>query len=555
MTQSFTETPSSSESTPPAEPQTRFPAFFLLVGLLLSIAVDQLFWKKPVGISIAIWVLLTLGGLFVLAWREKVRPPVLSLVLAGGIVLMTAVTALRMEGFTRFINTFLALGGLVLLAATFTTGHWFYYRVIDYVVPLLATIFGGLGRPGRILTAATEEGEEGEGKSALARFFGHALPVLRGILIAAPIILLLGALLSAADMVFYDRLKDFFELFKLERLPEYLFRLFYILVLGYTFIGIYLQAVLPRKTAARPDPQRTWIKPFLGWTETAIVLGSIILLFAVFVSFQFRYLFGGQANITAAGYTYSEYARRGFGELVAVAVLSLLIYLCLAAVSRKETTGQQRGFSILSSLLVLLVLVILASSLQRMLLYEAAYGFTRLRTYTHVFIFCLATLLIATIALEVTGKRGRFGLALLVFSLVFSLALGVMNVDGFIARQNIQRTLLESTQTKSLDDFYLSELSSDAVPVMVKAFNDPQLSSRTHDVLGAELACRLAITAQNEPMPWQGYHPANARAIRLMNGISPQLFKDYPVHNGGPRGLYVELGQETHNCYENTWID
>ena len=143
----------------------------------------------------------------------------------------------------------------------------------------------------------------------------HFIPVLRGLLIAVPILLILGGLLAQADMVFADKLKEFFKLFDLERLPEYLFRLFYVLVLAYTFIGIYLQAVLPQKAAKRPDPQRAWMQPFLGWTETSIVLGSIDLLFAVFVAIQFRYLFGGTTNINEFNYTYAEYARRGFGEL------------------------------------------------------------------------------------------------------------------------------------------------------------------------------------------------------------------------------------------------
>ena len=65
---------------------------------------------------------------------------------------MAGMTVLRMEGFTRFINTSLALGGLILLAATFTNGNWFYYRVVDYFIPAIVTIFGGLGRPGKVLT-------------------------------------------------------------------------------------------------------------------------------------------------------------------------------------------------------------------------------------------------------------------------------------------------------------------------------------------------------------------------------------------------------------------
>ena len=93
------------------------------------------------------------------------------------------------------------------------------------------------------------------------------------------------------------------------------------------------------------------------------------------------------------------------------------------------------------------------------------------------FIFCLAALLIATVVLELTGNRGRFGLALLIFSFTFAIALGVMNVDAFIANQNIQRvpcTLIHNRRLEAaFDGYYFSELSSDAVPVIVKAYQNP----------------------------------------------------------------------------------
>jgi Domain of unknown function (DUF4153) len=536
------------------DPKAKSPSAFLTAGVILGWGVDLLFWKKAPGISIAIWIMLALAGLFLLARNEKTRHAKFSLLLALGIILMTAMTVLRMEGFTRFVNTSLALGGLILLAATYTNGHWFYYRVVDYFLPPIITVFGGLGRPGKVLTQSNGEDSKTENKSPLSQIMRHVLPVLRGLLIAAPIVLILGALLSEADMVFADRLEKFFELFDLERLPEYIFRVFYIIVLAYSFTGIFLQAVLPKKAAERPDPNRTWIKPFLGWTESAIVLISINLLFAIFVTIQFRYLFGGQANITAAGYTYSEYARKGFGELVAVAILSLLIYLCLASITRTKSQGHKRGFSGLSTLLMLLVLVMLASSLQRMLLYENAYGFTRLRTHTHVFIFCLAALLIATIVLELTGNRGRFGLALLVFSFGFAISLGVMNVDAFIARQNIQRAL----QGESLDGYYLTELSNDAVPIIVQAYQNPALPEKARDELGAELACRLTLAAQEteeKPVSWQSYHPSNVKALKMMNALSPQLFEEYSIYTDEYGGLYVPLSFDTHYCYNDYWID
>jgi hypothetical protein len=47
------------------------------------------------------------------------------------------------------------------------------------------------------------------------------------------------------------------------------------------------------------------LKRWLGFLEAAIVLGSVSLLFLIFVIIQFRYFFGGEVNIGIEGYTYS----------------------------------------------------------------------------------------------------------------------------------------------------------------------------------------------------------------------------------------------------------
>ncbi len=116
---------------------------------------------------------------------------------------------------------------------------------------------------------------------------------------------------------------------------------------------------------------------------------------------QVRYFFGGQANISVAGFTYSEYARRGFGELIFVAFFSLLMILGLGAVTRRESLAQQRVFSGLSAAIVVLVMVMLVSAYERLLLYETAYGFSRLRTYTHVALVWIGILLAAVVVLEI----------------------------------------------------------------------------------------------------------------------------------------------------------
>ena len=59
----------------------------------------------------------------------------------------------------------------------------------------------------------------------------------------------------------------------------------------------------------------------MRFTTTATVLAALDLLFLLFVALQARWLFGGAGVIEATtGLTVSEYARRGFFELVTAAV-------------------------------------------------------------------------------------------------------------------------------------------------------------------------------------------------------------------------------------------
>ena len=57
----------------------------------------------------------------------------------------------------------------------------------------------------------------------------------------------------------------------------------------------------------------------VGTTEALVVLVAIDLVVALFVGLQLAYLFGGLDTLDAAGMKYSDYARRGYFELVAAA--------------------------------------------------------------------------------------------------------------------------------------------------------------------------------------------------------------------------------------------
>ena len=70
------------------------------------------------------------------------------------------------------------------------------------------------------------------------------------------------------------------------------------------------------------------------------------------------------------------------------------LILGLNWLTRRESKRQIRFFNILSSVLILFVLVLLLSAFRRMMLYEAAFGYTELRLIVYVFMGWLGLLLL-----------------------------------------------------------------------------------------------------------------------------------------------------------------
>jgi hypothetical protein len=367
-------------------------------------------------------------------------------------------------------------------------------------------------------------------------------------LLALPILIIFGALLAAADPIFSSYLEDFLAVFRFENLPEYLLRGFMILVLAYLLSGVYAHALLDSQDQKLIGLEKPWLPRFLGFPEGVIILGSVEILFSLFVIIQFRYFFGGQANIHLAGYTYAEYARRGFGEMLTVALFSLLLFWGLSAITRRQKNRQQNLFSAFGIGLMLLVTVILVSAFRRLLLYESAYGFTRLRSYAHIFMVWLGLLLFVLVLLELLNRQRMYAVAAWMTALGFVLTMNILNVDGTIVRQNIQRAELGW----ELDATYLNTLSVDAVPALLDAYHNAGISGTQRTELAAILACqKVVLTQERTEQPWQSYHFGEARALRLLQDTID--FDRVQVYQNEYDSWWVVVNGEDRPCRTDPW--
>ncbi len=518
------------------------PALVTAVALLLGWAVDWLFYDKPLGISLLFFVVLLVAGLFGLGILENKMPAPPNLWLLLPLLFFALMAAVRANPFVTVLNVLAVLALLSYLAFFYGYGRVAGLGVLgSFLVPVRTALHSGvLAVP---LLAAVLESRR------ISKRQRRMFPVLRGVLLALPVLVVFTALLVSADLVFAHYVDRLLALEFLPELDELIGRSILIGMAAWGLGGGLVYALVWRpagRETAETDQSalENWVQDLprqygLGMGEAVTVLALVNALFLTFVVVQFTYLFGGERHLNLEGITYAEYARSGFFELVAVAVLTLALVLALNWITRRASKGQIRLFNGLSSGLVLLVLVLLVSAWRRMGLYEATFGYTELRLYVFVFMVWLAALLFWFL-LTLWRSPHRFTLGLMTAAMGCLITLNLLNPDAFIVRQNLARY----GETGDLDAAYLTTLSADAVPELVAALTqvqgDDQLvltpgcagyrngSERVPyqdtcemtltEVLVANLHGRYeSLENDMDLRAWQSTHLAHRRAYRLLD--------------------------------------
>lgn len=511
----------------------KFKNIIWLYALFTAIFFDQLFWENPLGLNIFIMVAVTILGLLIPVWLEKLAIPRTSYYLLIPILGFALMTFFRAEILTGLMNVLITLGTLVLFTTTLLNGDWIRFTLLEHVSNVfkffLNCFTGGI----LFFSKVKQRTDDASGDEALAKDkntetalptdekkqkYIKFLPYLRGVLIALPILIILTILLTSADPIYKKHMQNIFSGFNLDNVGEYIFRSVYILLLAYLILSTYYFGMVESKKLKKEKTIKSPTHRFLGQIEALIILGAVNLLFLSFVILQFTYFFGGGKNIHLEGYTYSEYAVRGYFELVTVTVIALLLFYGLALVTKRETDVQRWIFSGFGILLMGLTGVILFSAFQRLSLYEAAYGFTRLRTITHISMIWIGLLLLAVIVLEVSQNMKRLAIVLIIVIFGFGLTVNVVNIDKFIVQQNINRALNTSDleTTVRLDTEYLYSLSYDSIPPLISYVTDSAIPNDIKEDIAGILACRSVNLEMPEKQSWFSFHYSRSRAIDLL---------------------------------------
>ncbi|WP_141504561.1 DUF4153 domain-containing protein [Paenibacillus luteus] len=486
----------------------------VVLALLFGLLSQYLFVGAPAGISVMVFVA-SFYGLFFYSvqgrlggfekWQGQASS---SWLLFIPIFLLALTYTLYANILFRFLN-FFALFALIVAQTTVMTSSstkpW--YRGVFYIELLFLALvkpFAFIGVPFILLTDRLRNKEKGSGtgRSKVGK-------ILLGLLISAPILIVVISLLASADEIFLSWLSSIPNLLGDFSFGDGFWRFFVGAFIGcYAFCyiwGLIFKNPKEQVSVSAPDPQasalyargRIEFDPLTAGT----FLIAINLVYVLFVAIQFSYLFGAANGLLPEGAAYAEYARRGFAELVMVALINVGLLMCGLHLIRRTSAVAEWVRKLSLTVLISCTIVMLVSAYSRLSLYEEAYGFTQTRLLVHGFMLYLGVLLLIAM-LRIWKERFSMGKAYICVSVIAFILMNYVNVDARIAEKNIGRF----ERTGNIDVGYLGMLSTDAAPQLLK------LREKHPEIKGLHEVVELLQQHARNHDKWQSWNLSMQRA-------------------------------------------
>lgn len=482
---------------------------YILAGaIFLATIFNILFYRKGLGISYPIFVL-AFYGVVIFTLRDKIALKINFGTLLTIPIILLSLTYVFFSNWIFMLLNFMIIP-ILIIAQTLIITNNNYYKWFDakFIFDLLSAVLLRnlcyVYKPFVLVSEIRKRKTRSNKASTVTK-------VIIGLLLSIPLILVVIALLSSADDVFGYWMERIGRLFIDMNIADIIAQLiigFFICIIVFSYLwSLYYEK---DKDFSKSIGDYFRIKKIWDPIIVLTVLVSVNLIYIAFTAIQFKYLFGSISSLLPEGVTYAEYARKGFFELVLVTVLNVSILTSIINLTKIENIITACVIKTMNTCLVACTMVMLLSAHFRMSLYEQEYGYTYLRVFTHAFMLFIFVILIATL-IKVWKENFYLLKSYIVVALIAYLALNYFNVDAFIANSNIKR--YQANSTEIIDTNYLNLLSSDAVPYMVKLFDNQneQVAQRIKEGLKYRKS-RLASISN-----WQSFNLSDYRAKRILD--------------------------------------
>lgn len=337
------------------------------------------------------------------------------------------------------------------------------------------------------------------GKIASSTKTKYFLHIFLGLLIGTPFIMTVIFLLSSADATFKNIFDNLFN-FDIS-VPKNIVTLIWSLPMAtYLYALIYGSSTEDNSKSFNIDKFNKTMDnaasiPRLSLYTVNVVICCFYILFIGIQAIYFIDILGGSLP---TDFTYSDYARRGFFELLAVALINIVFIAVAKILSVKnENNKYMRIHIILNSILTL---VLISVAFAKMYLYIRTYGLTTLRIIPSVFMIFLCFVFAFIIMGEFKKNFPVTKLSFYAGNILFVL-LCLANIDAVVARYNLNAYM--NGNLPHYDIYDLKESDMAAMPIIYKAWknsSDKELKEKLHS--SAESIMRYYSFDTDEPISY-----------------------------------------------------
>lgn len=283
--------------------------------------------------------------------------------------------------------------------------------------------------------------------------------MLGGLLIALPLTCIVASLLCQADDNMSSMLGSFLKIPPEELLilvPQVLFGILIGCgIFSSMFSATHKKILLDAETCEKKAENFRFIPNLMLYTAVT----PICVLYVIYALSQISYFMGGFMGVLAEGYTYAEYARKGFFELCGVCCINLAVIAAIGFFARMTGSVKPFMLKIYSIFLCFCSLFMAGTAIAKMFLYIKYYGMTQMRIYTTWFMFLLVIGFFVLIIRQFKYSLNIGKVAYIVFTVMFAL-LVFSRPDDWMTRYNANQYL--AGNLKEFDDDVIYHMSEDA---------------------------------------------------------------------------------------------
>ena len=337
------------------------------------------------------------------------------------------------------------------------------------------------------------------GKSTSSTKTKYFLHIFLGLLIGTPFIMIVVFLLSSADATFKNIFDNLFN-FDIS-IPKNIGTLIWSLPMAtYLYALIYGSSIEDNSKSFNIDKFNKTMDNAASIPRLSLytVNAVICCFYILFIGIQATYFIDILGGSLPADFTYSDYARRGFFELLAVALINIVFIAVAKILSVKNENNKYLRIHIILNSILTLVLISVAFA--KMYLYISTYGLTTLRIIPSVFMIFLCFVFAFIIMGEFKKNFPVTKLSFYAGNILFVL-LCLANIDAVVAGYNLNAYMNGNLPYYDIYDLRESDMA--AMPVIYNAWknsSDKEFKEKLHS--SAESIMRYYSFDIDEPISY-----------------------------------------------------